>query len=546
MKRKPRRNKSIGSSSAPRTRSKARKPRSIPSPRSSRTPVAAAEALHPDPATLDNLFKRSSNGLAVTDPRGRLLFANPAAETILGGGNSHIQSVCSSLGRGPPAKHEPSRHPQLFPDNVREIVRPDGKHVWCQFHVSRNSSGISFVSIDDITRVAEDAHRLHSAFQAAADPILWVDAQTGVIVNCNPAASNMLTRTPSRIIGQPHTILFPPAEINNRSALWSRETNKITSSFHGGTILASSGRRIPVSISFSTITESDRTIIQLMLRDDSDRRYADQALRESEEQFRHLSEQSPNMIFINCEGRIVYANRQCEQIMGYSRSEFYSEYFNFMDLIAPESRAIAAVNFGRHMRGEEVPPLEYRLVTKDGSFLDSVIASRLIPHKGRRSILGIITDITDIRRAQRQIEESSAELEHKNIALSQILARIEEEKIEIARRVSSNAERTLLPALRQLRKTASPSQRQHIDFLERSVRELTSEFGSAPGAAFGLLTPRELDICNRIRAGMSNKNIAASLGVSLRTIETHRNNIRRKLDISNKKVNLATHLHVLG
>jgi len=42
----------------------------------------------------------------------------------------------------------------------------------------------------------------------------------------------------------------------------------------------------------------------------------EEALRESEKKFRALAEQSPNMIFINKKGRVVYANQKCEEIMG--------------------------------------------------------------------------------------------------------------------------------------------------------------------------------------------------------------------------------------
>lgn len=53
-------------------------------------------------------------------------------------------------------------------------------------------------------------------------------------------------------------------------------------------------------------------------------------LKGSEETFRTIAEQSPNMIFINCMGRVVYANERCRDIMGYSKAEFYSEDFDFL------------------------------------------------------------------------------------------------------------------------------------------------------------------------------------------------------------------------
>ena len=48
-----------------------------------------------------------------------------------------------------------------------------------------------------------------------------------------------------------------------------------------------------------------------------------------------FTEQSPNMIFINKGGRVVYVNKRCVADMGYSREEFYAPDFDFMALIAP-------------------------------------------------------------------------------------------------------------------------------------------------------------------------------------------------------------------
>jgi len=56
------------------------------------------------------------------------------------------------------------------------------------------------------------------------------------------------------------------------------------------------------------------------------------------------------------------------------------------------------------------------------------------------------------------------------------------------------------------------------------------------------LTPKEIEIINFIKQGKTVKEIADVLCLSTRTIETHRNNIRSKLGIKNKKVNLTTYL----
>ncbi|MBC8469148.1 MAG: PAS domain S-box protein [Planctomycetes bacterium] len=135
-------------------------------------------------------------------------------------------------------------------------------------------------------------------------------------------------------------------------------------------------------------------------RDITERKRAEEAIRESEEKFRSLAEQSPNMIFINKAGKVVYANKKCEEITGYERKELYSPDFDFLTLIAPESLDLVKENFRRHSKGLEIPPYEYALINKAGERIDAINSSKLIQYEGRTAILGVVTDITERKRME--------------------------------------------------------------------------------------------------------------------------------------------------
>lgn len=141
-----------------------------------------------------------------------------------------------------------------------------------------------------------------------------------------------------------------------------------------------------------------------------ERKRIEERLRESEDKFRTLAEKSPNMIFINKRGRIVYANQRLEEIMGYKSDEFYSPDFDFLTLIAPESRDTVQSNFKRHMEGEELLPYEYSLITKENKRIEAIITTKLIHYDGENAILGIVTDISERRRAEKELQESFRKL----------------------------------------------------------------------------------------------------------------------------------------
>jgi PAS domain S-box-containing protein len=131
-----------------------------------------------------------------------------------------------------------------------------------------------------------------------------------------------------------------------------------------------------------------------------------EGLRESEQKFRNLAEQTPNMIFINQEGRVVFANKKCEEIMGYQREEIYSPDFDFLILIAPGDRDKIKANFAKNLRGEETSSLEHALLTKEGKKIEAILATKLIEYGGEKAILGTVTDITELKRAEKALRES--------------------------------------------------------------------------------------------------------------------------------------------
>jgi PAS domain S-box-containing protein len=130
-----------------------------------------------------------------------------------------------------------------------------------------------------------------------------------------------------------------------------------------------------------------------------------EALSESEEKFRILAEQSPNMIFINKKGRVIYANAKCQEVMGYKKEEFYSPNFDFFVLIAPEYRKLVKASFARHIMGKEVDPYEYAIITREGKKIEAILSTKLISYYGENAVLGIITDITARKRAEEEIRK---------------------------------------------------------------------------------------------------------------------------------------------
>jgi PAS domain S-box-containing protein len=130
---------------------------------------------------------------------------------------------------------------------------------------------------------------------------------------------------------------------------------------------------------------------------------ANQSLVESESKFRVLAEQSTNMIFINKAGRVVYANKKCEELTGYSKADFYSPDFDFLSIIAPNYRDSIAPNYHSHTDGLDIEPFEYEITDRNGRSIPVLYSSKLITYDGGQAILGTIVDISERKRAEEQL-----------------------------------------------------------------------------------------------------------------------------------------------
>jgi diguanylate cyclase (GGDEF)-like protein/PAS domain S-box-containing protein len=140
--------------------------------------------------------------------------------------------------------------------------------------------------------------------------------------------------------------------------------------------------------------------------DITEHKQSEAALRESEEKFRILAEQSPNLIFILQGERVLYANRYSEEITGYKREEMYASDFDFFSLIDSEDRSRVQRTFETHAKKEKVASLEYTLATKDKRTLETIVNLRLFKFNGEIATLCTMADISH----QKQVEHKLAHL----------------------------------------------------------------------------------------------------------------------------------------
>lgn len=145
-----------------------------------------------------------------------------------------------------------------------------------------------------------------------------------------------------------------------------------------------------------------------------------------------------------------------------------------------------------------------------------------------------------------ELNVKSRTLEEANIALRVMLKAREEDKKDLEDSVTSNIKEIVFPYLNRVKKSRlSPEQSALLDIVCSRLEDVISPFSRRLYSRHLNLTPRELQIADLIKGGHTNKEIAEIVNVSLRTIEFHRENLRKKLGLNKSKANLRSHLRSL-
>jgi PAS domain S-box-containing protein len=141
--------------------------------------------------------------------------------------------------------------------------------------------------------------------------------------------------------------------------------------------------------------------------DITDRKRAEQKLKESEERYRNLAESLPEVIFeIDISFKITYTNSIASKVFGYTSEEF-EEGKNIFDFVPGEDKELLLRQTKQIFRGEYLKSLQTRLKRKDGTlFFADIHASRIFNEGSVSGVRCIIHDITDLKNTQKKIKES--------------------------------------------------------------------------------------------------------------------------------------------
>ncbi len=185
---------------------------------------------------------------------------------------------------------------------------------------------------------------------------------------------------------------------------------------------------------------------------------------------------------------------------------------------------------------------------KDGTKTDVVFNKAIFKDaKGETAgIIGAMFDVTEREQAMHKLAEKSEALRHANMSLRILIKQLSDAQSEDRVNNMPNLKELVMPSSEQLEAILdSPSERGYLENIMLNLNRVTSNFSKQLAQMNLGLSPKEIQVADLIRIGLSNKESAIQMNVTKSTIEFHRDNLRKKLGLKHEKKNLRAYILAL-
>jgi len=278
---------------------------------------------------------------------------------------------------------------------------------------------------EEALRASEERYRLlfnssHDALLVADGP--GADGLPGRVIEVNDVACERLGYTREELLQKNLSDIDAPEIVPLIPAIMEKLKDK-SHALWEGVHIAKDGRRVSVEVSADLFELNGKQTILSSGRDISERRQAEEKLRESEERFRQIFEEGPNgMAIVDGDYRYVQANAAFCKMLGYAEPELAS--LTFKDVTHPDHVKQDEAFIERLLRGDiPVYRTEKRYIRKDQQVVWGSTVATVIRDKQGRALyyLVMVQDITERKRTEQAIRAS---LEEKTVLLKEVHHRV--------------------------------------------------------------------------------------------------------------------------
>ena len=253
-----------------------------------------------------------------------------------------------------------------------------------------------------------------NTLDATLDSVFMFDPDSLKFTYVNQGAASQLGYTRKKLLEMTPLDITPEFNEDEFRKLLStlikgKEASTTLETFH----ISKNGEHLPVEVflQYTTPLDGESRFVSIA-RNIRERKIAEAELKESEVKYRQLVENAEDAIYILQDGKFVVFNPAIEKITGYTKTDFMSKDFDFMNLVAPESKEFILNRSKAREEGINIPSrYEFKGLTKDNQLRDLEAITSSILYKGKQAIQGVIRDVTEQKRQVRENLELAKKLE---------------------------------------------------------------------------------------------------------------------------------------
>jgi PAS domain S-box-containing protein len=248
----------------------------------------------------------------------------------------------------------------------------------------------------------ESEEKFHILVELSSDGIFLED-QHGNILDCNEAGARIYGYKKEEIIGKNIRDLVPEDFARTLPGVIDFDSGGV---YEERRSKRKDGSIFPSEIATRLCTVRGERRLLAYLRDITEHKLAEEALRESEERWRTYIEQASDLIFtLDPSGRITSVNRAVCEALGYQAEELLGK--SPLELVAPQARESTAEALNKVLNGEGVAQIEVPVLRRDGRLLTLELRGRRLYQEGKLvETLHIARDITERKLAEEALKES--------------------------------------------------------------------------------------------------------------------------------------------